>query len=331
MAQTTVRTVPAGYITMDITAGKGTARTITVLSLPLQDTATAAGQVVGRITGVTANTISNSAAGWTAGGLSVTATPYQIRITSGTALGRTFLLSTGTPNTATTVTLDPADAGLTNLTALGIVIGASGDTYELIPADTLSSIFGTPATTGILGSTTSTTADYVQLFVVGTWKRYYFNTTSNDWRLVGLETASNNLPIRADSSVMFSRLPATALQLLLLGRVPSTNRKALIANSGTTFLADGWPLDATLSTSGIQTTPGWVASASSSTADVVQLMTNGAWGQYYHNGTNWLEIGLNKISDTLPLPAASGVIVLKKGAVTGNSVLTQTIPYNLSL
>ncbi len=81
-------TVPAGYFTVNIAAGLGTSGVISVVSFPLQATATASGQMVGQITGVTANTITNSNAGWTAGQLSVVATPYLIQFTSGTAQGR---------------------------------------------------------------------------------------------------------------------------------------------------------------------------------------------------------------------------------------------------
>jgi hypothetical protein len=325
----TAYTVPEGYVTLTAAAGTGSARTLSVLSLPLLDVASATGQMTGRLTGVTATTFSNSSAGWTAGQLSTAATPYLLRITSGTAIGRTFLLSTSTANTATTVTLDATDAALTDLTTLGIVTGGSGDTYQLIPCDTLSSVFGTPGTTGILGATSAAAADNIQLFVSGAWRQYYYNTTSNDWRRIGPNTASNNLALRPDSAVIYARLSATQLSLTLLGRVPATTRKSVVANSGVSFMAGGWPVDLTLATSGINSIPGWVSSTDVSAADTVQMLVSGAWRQYYHNGTNWRRIGPNTISDSVAITTGSGVIINKKGSATGTSLLTQSLPYSL--
>lgn len=320
-------TTPLGAVPISIAAGTGTARTLSTISFPLLEDAVVAGQGRGRITGVTANTITNSNAGWTAGQLSTAAAPCLIQITSGAAAGRIFLISISTASTGTTLTIDSEEAGLVDLTTLGITTGASGDTYRILACDTLSSIFGTPAQTGVLGSTSSATADIVQIMVSGIWRQYYFNTTSNAWLRVGPNTPSNNVPIRPDALLVYSRLGASSINLTWLGQVPSISRKAIVRNSGLTALAGGWPLGQTLASSTIQNTPGWVTSSSPNTADIVQVLVSGIWRQYYHNGTQWLRVGPNTPSNTQQITAGTGVLVSKKGSTSGASILAQAIPY----
>jgi hypothetical protein len=332
-AQTTVATDPVGFVTVSAAAGTGITRTVSVLSFPLVSPEAITGVATGRITGVTANSISNSSAGWSPGALSVPATPYVIRITSGAAKGHTFLISTSTQNTATTVTIDAEEAGQVDLTALGIVTGASGDTYAILACDTLATAFGTPVTTGVQGgtSTTGIGADIVQLSVAGSWRQYYYNTSSTSWRRVGPNTLSDNIPIRPDSAVIFSRLPASPLNLTVLGTVPVSDRKALVNNSGVTFLSNSWPVSLTLGTSGIHLISGWASSATyvAATTDIVQMAVNGAWVKYYYTGNNWKRVGPNTLSDSVSIPVGSAFIIQKAGSASGASALVQNLPYSL--
>jgi hypothetical protein len=291
--------------------------------------------MVGVITGVTgpsgspANTISNSNAGWTAGQLSVQATPYLLQITSGTATGRTFLISTSTANTSTGVTIDGTDLVNTDLTTLGIAVGT--DTYQIIPADTISSVFGTPASTGIQGGATSTGADQVQLLAVsgGSWTSYYYNTTSSQWLRVGPPIPSNNVVIRPDTGVLYVRIPTTPLTLTLLGQAPAVPRQAVVSNTGVTVLSTSFPVDTTLGNSNIQNTPGWATAATSSNADSVQIF-NGSWTSYFNNGTNWVRVGPPIVSNGVAIPAGTAVLLVKRGTATGQNILTQALPYSLN-
>jgi hypothetical protein len=139
-SQQTVTTNPLGFVMVNIAAGTGSAKIGSLVSMPLQDVAVITGQATGRITGVTANTITSSGAGWTPGQLSTPASPYLIQITSGSANGRMFLISPVQANTATTVTISPEDVEAASLASLGIVTGpTTGDTYKIIPSDILTS------------------------------------------------------------------------------------------------------------------------------------------------------------------------------------------------
>ena len=323
-------TNPIGVMNFTIPAGTGTTRTVSTLSLPLHDTATAAGQMVGRITGVTATTLSNASGNWTAGQLSVAATPHILRVTSGNATGRTFLISTTTPNTATTLTIDASDALDTDLTTLGITANATtGDTYEIVPCDTLASVFGTPATLGVLGGATAAAADTVTLLDGVTPKTYFYSTTLGRWtrQALGSPDASNT-PIRPDAGLNYSRLGNSAITFSLFGSVPSTSRKSVIRNSGPTYLAMGWPIDLTLTQLAIQTIPTWTTGANANVADTVQVFISGLWRTYWFDGTNWRRQALGSpISDSQVIPAGSNVILNQRGTSTGISLLAQIKPY----
>ena len=331
-AQTTVTTVPVGAMTVTAAAGTGVSRTISVLSCPLSITASTTGQATGLITGITTSTIVNSNAGWSPGALSVASIPYIIRITSGTAKGSSFLVSTVTPNTATTVTLDSEEAGLVDLTTSGLTVG---DSYCLIPCDTLSSLMGTPSTTGILGSTSSASADVVLLKVGTTYRQYYFNTSTSPgkWLRVGLNTPSDDVPVRPDTALIYNRLGNTAISFVFTGTVPSIQRKAIVRNTGVSTIGNFWPADVTLANTGIASIPGWktvAASTFGAGADIVQVLVGTTYRQYYNDGTNWRRVGLNTISDTSVSISAGTVFFINKNGVTaGATRLTQLVPYTL--
>ena len=161
----TATTDPVGFIALNITAGSGSVKKSTFISAPLLDVATINGSVTGNITSVTANSITCSSANWSVGALSQAAAPYLIQITSGNATGHMFLISSTTPNTSDTVTINNDDQKIApNLAALGVAVGSG---FRIIPSDTLSTFFGTPTTTGIQGGASVALADNVVMVVNG--------------------------------------------------------------------------------------------------------------------------------------------------------------------
>lgn len=308
-------------VSIPLAAGTGTAYTNTLLSVPLQQAATAAGQMTGLVTSVTANTITNTNAGWTAGQLSAAATPYLIRLTSGAALGRRFLLSTVTANTATTVTLDTSET--TTLTSLGI---SAGDAYQIEPCPTLRSCLGTPATTSVFGGTSFATADQVQILTNGAWKKYYYNTSKTSWRVPGFESLADNVPVLPSAAILYGRLSSTPMTLTFSGVAADSRRVVTIANSGQTVVSSGWGADVTLAATGLNTLPGWVSNTNPQLADIVSLWSGIAWKKYYHDGTNWRLAGYNTIADTTVVRAGSGILITRVSNAAGASILVQNLP-----
>lgn len=318
---------PVGYFRATFAPGTGTARKVTAFTPPLEFTAHAiTGMSAGAITALTADTITMADAGWTPAQFTTPAAPYVVKITNGAAAGLVFLLSTTTANSADTVALAPDQTGLTTL---GVV---ATDTFEILHCDTLSGLFGTPATTGILGGAAAASADNIVIVVNGATRTFYYNTTLGRWTLdtAGSPDASDT-PLPPDTGILYGRLAASPLELIVTGRVPVIDRLAEVKNSGTTLLAQNWPADITLADSGIAQLPGWVASTSAASADKVKLYVSGTLYTYWFDGTNWRRQTLGSpVSNGVVLPAGTAVTLGKTGVAAGRSPLTQALPYALN-
>jgi hypothetical protein len=314
---------------VNIAAGTGSAKTGSLVSMPLQDVAVITGQSTGRITEVTANTITSSGAGWTPGQLSNAAAPYLIQITSGSANGRMFLISPAQPNTATTVTITPEDSEAASLTSLGIVTGTTtGDTYKIIPCDTLGTLFGTPAVSGVQGGAAPNSADTVVITINGASRTYYFNTTLIRWTQVALGNPdATNVPVRPYFGFRYERLANTPLAFLASGSVPIVTRAVPVRNAGSTVLSQYWPTDSTLATLGLHSLSNWTSNATAQSADHVLITSNGTTQRFYHTGTEWRNAGTDVASGATPIPAGASVHILQKGSDTGFTTLSQSVPY----
>lgn len=332
-AQTTATTDPVGFMTLNIAPGNGsTTRALTLVSAPLLTSATKAdgvtpadGAITGVISSITSNTLTNTGAAWTAGELSAAATPKVLRILSGAAEGRTFLLSTSVQNSATTVTLHTTET--IDLTTLGIATGANGDRYQIFDCDTIGSFFGD--TSLIVKNNNPDLADNVLLFVGGAWNTYYFHVTNNRWTRRGFGNPdATNQPIKPEAGLMFNRLGSAAMALNITGAVPMTKRADVVKSSGVTFLGTHWPVDSTLATSGIQSIPGWTSNASFNSADQVQLFISGAWSKYWFDGTNWRRSGFGSpISDNQVITAGTAILINKVNAAGSDGLLTKNRPF----
>jgi hypothetical protein len=334
----TATTDPVGFVTVGITAGTGSAKKNTLFSLPLLETEAIDGQVAGTITGVTANTISNSNAGWTAGALSDPTMPFLIQITSGAAEGRMFLISSsaatggavaGAANTATEVTISSLDAAQIDLTTLGVVEGT--DTYKIFACDTISSFFGTPEATGIQGGASAANADTIIAVVNGSSSTYFYSTANGRWSRVALGSPdASNVPLLPYYGIQYGRIASTPLSFVVTGGVPTSERQVSVKNSGSTLLAQYWPADSTLGSLGIENLAGWQSGSTAASADTVVLTSAGSANTYFYNGTNWKRVALGSPdADNTVIPVGTTVSIVKKGSAGGYSTLTQQAPYSL--
>ncbi len=333
---TTATTDPVGFVTVGITAGTGTAKKNTLFSVPLMETEEITGEVAGTITGVTANTISNSNAGWTSGALSQPATPFLIQITSGAAEGRLFLIASsantggaiaGAANTGTTVTISSIDTTQVDLTTLDIVPGT--DTYKIFACDTLSSFFGTPVSSGVQGGTAATSADTIIAVSNGVPSTYFYNTNSAKWVKVAFGSPdASNVALLPYYGIQYSRLANTALSFVVTGQVPTQQRNVAVKNAGTTVVSQFWPTDTTLGSSGLSSvvTPG----ANATSADTVILTANGVVSTYFYSGTTWKKVafGTPDANGTV-LGIGTSMQIVRKGSATGYTTLSQPVPYDL--
>ena len=333
----TATTDPVGFVTVNITAGTGTTKRNTFYSPPLLEASTVTGQASGVITAVSSNSITNSNAGWSAGELSNPATPFLIMVTSGAADGRIFLISSsnstggaiaGVANTATTVTISTIDTTQVNLTNLGIVAGT--DTYKIFSCDTLSSLLGTPSSTGVLGGTSASNADVVTMFVNGSATNYFYKTDAVPprWTRQSPAIDASNVPILPYFGFSYARLPASpALAFTITGGVPTEPRQTSVKNSGNTMLSQFWPVDSTFASSGLSSVV--TSGANVTVADVVTLTSNGSATNYFYNGTEWRRQSPNIAANSTVIPVGSSVRISRKGSASGYTTLSQTVPYNL--
>jgi hypothetical protein len=276
-----------------------------------------AGIRAGRIESFSANTLTNSAGGWTTN-LANPAAPWFVRLTSGAAVGK---LLDVVANTATTLTLSGAD-----LTTLGLTAGV--DTFELVAGDTLFSLFGNNA---LLGGTSASTADNVQVRSGVSWLAYYFDTNLGFWRrTIGPATNANNVLIRPGSGVqIIRRAPATTLTFT--GRVPALAFRVAVNNASSTVIHSGFPTDTTLGALALQTLlPGWRSMPTPTGADTLSLFNGTGWVSYFHNGSFWQPTsGAPTNSDGQPIPAGALITIQRPGTAAGTTDLVRGLPYPL--
>jgi len=319
-------TVPEGYMKLTIAGGAVTSRINTVVSAPLLKHPSVEGAIHGKITSVGNGTLGHATAGWTPGALSNPSAPTLVRLVSGAAAGRTFLIASSPANTENQFHVDASDLGGSTLAALGV---AAGDEYRLHACATLLGLFGTPAGTGVQAGASLASADQVQILINGSWQNFYFHSALGRWtrNFFGQPDASH-LPIRPDSAVLYGRLAAAPMHLNWMGSIPHSPRKAQVPATLSAFLSTGWPKDLTLGTSGIEQIPGWISAPTFAASDTVSIYVSGSWRNFWHDGTVWRRnfFGFPS-SDTQVLPASGGILLNRKTAAA--STLQQSLPYTL--
>jgi hypothetical protein len=332
-AADTAYSPPVGGMTYTVPAGQTRS-----MALPLVHESTAAGAVLGRISGIGSNYLEDSGANWVAEELSSTANPYYLRIKTGAAAGRVMMVST-TANTASRVYLNNDG---TDLTLAGISTGANGDVYELVLADTLLDLFGTST---LQGGADATVADNVQVWGGAAWLIFYYNTTRNRWERntdTGASPSRDNFVLRPDRGILIARRAATDLTLRINGRVPTTAPRHFHARPGVSFLSNGLPVDITLGALGLQTrAAGWQAGAVPATAvndaDLIQVWGGAAWLIFYYDSVNarWqrnTDTGASPTRDTFNIPAGRPIMIrrLSAGASAQDGVITLPMPYAIN-
>lgn len=317
-AQTTAATVPVGYMTYSLPSG---ATTPVGISLSESNVHT------GPVATVTANAISAANVTWTANQFATAGAPHFVNIMSGAQVGRTLLI---TGNTANTVTVAEGDTPL-NTTGFAL---AAGDRFEIVPGDTLGTLFGgTAETVALQGGTSRATADTVEIFNGAVFDSYYFNTTVGTW-VVGESTASaNNVVLYPWQGLMVTRKgPNTSF--VVTGRVPSTPLLTRLPSDTNSVVAVRFPTDTTLASltfSGLGT---WLKGNSPFKSDTISLWTGTRWKSFWQkpDGKWYDSEGGGTDEGATPITAGSVIGILKRGTVNSGSgtYFTQTLPYNLN-
>lgn len=310
---------PVGGMSYSITAGSVGVPVTTAFALPLVDEPAASGATIGRISSVTATSITVTGANWTAGALATAAYPYAIRVTSGSAAGYTFSV---TANTSDTLTISGGSP-----VSLGVLGGSSGDTFRLIPIDTLNTLFGS---TTFQGGASASQADVITLSS-GSQTSYYYNTTvlPNRWvRTTGPTTDRGNTIIPLGSVISVTR-KSSAMTLRIVGRVPTERFNMVVSNAGSTYTHTGFPTDVTLGSLSMQTAlAGWVSAPAAANADILSVVNGAGVTSYFHNGTNWQRTtGPSTNRDSISILSGTPILIFKRGIASGSSLYIRNAPY----
>lgn len=309
---TSVATSPLGYVRHSIPAATSTAAPrLSTFALPLRAEAVFASAV----SGSSVDSIYDTTAFFLSGDFATDEYPYAVFFKTGALEGKIFQI---VANTSDSLTVDSQGIDLSALVQLG-------DLYEIIPLDTLGSLFGksdVPFKTG----TSASQADILYFREGNEWIPYFHNGA--EWQTFG-SSSQNNKVLFPDQAVLVMRREGDNIDLTVLGAVPTTALQVLVSGRSSTFLANTFPAELLLGETGLQTLPNWRTGEDLTTADLVYLLQDGAWKPFFHNGSNWQSIDSSN-SDTQSISIGSGLLVVRESTATGTNALLDILqPYAL--
>lgn len=320
-------TKPKGIIVTEVPAGTGTQRSLALLSLPLSTYPSSVAGLPKGIFGSLAGRIARvPGAGWTPGALSPAEAPLALLVTTGAAEGRVFRIVS---NTETDLELDTVGR---DLDSFGILAGA--DKFELIELDTLFSLLGSPATTGVQGGTTPGSADLVQMTDdKGKWKSYYYKTDSQPpgWVLSADGSPADNVIVRPESAFFYARMATTPLDILISGEISHVFKSRIDLPSTASYLIGSlWPVRSSLDELGLNTLPDWISNTDPTKADQVQVLTDGRfWQAFFHDGTSWRKVYPNRVSADKVVQAGRGILIRRFAPGPRMNTFLSSAPYPL--
>ena len=267
----------------------------------------------GMVTSVSGSTIKAGTPAWRSG--QFVSEVHYLKFRTGPNVGRYF---TVTANTADTLTVS----------APGVVI-SENQVFEIFPAQTLGSLFGTtsvPLQTG----TSEASADLVRLHNGTAWNTYFH--TGTQWQLSGGTSSQNGTVIRPEQGIILVTNGVSPVSLALRGSVSITSEASVIPGTGEALVANRLPFDTTLSALKIQSLAGWTKGASASVADNLMRWNGSSWNVYYHTGARWQMAGSQESQDGASLPAGESLLIRRRdGSTASAAVLDTAAPFSYTL
>ncbi|WP_438483183.1 hypothetical protein [Oleiharenicola lentus] len=273
------------------------------------------GKKKGVVTAITSSSITDASGGWSGGQLSQVAAPYFVRFTSGAAIGTWWQISTSQANTGTVLFLFSNQGTAASLGA------TLGDTFEIVPGDTLNILLG--SLTSSMGGPNATIADAVQIHDGTNLREYHYNTTAGQWREGSASFNRGNVVIRPDSGITIIRKATGNLQLQILGSAQSTAEKKLIPVIGATPASNCFPRPRSLASLNVQTMPGFVPySGSLSAADKVRVFDGVQWRAFNFDASasEWREGSSPFNRNSFQIPSGTPFFIERGSAAFGGSV-----------
>lgn len=259
----------------------------------------------GIVTSVSGSTIKAGTPAWTSGQF-VSAVHY-LKFRTGPNVGRYF---TVTANTADTLTVS----------APGVAI-AENQAFEIFPAQTLGSLFGTTSVALQTGPDEAS-ADLVRIQNGTVWNTYFH--TGTQWQISGGTSSQNGAVIRPEQGIIVVASGISPVSLALRGSVSITSESSVIPGTGEGLVANRLPFDTTLSALKIQSLPGWTKGASASVADNLMRWNGTSWNVYYHTGARWQMAGSQASQDGASLPAGESLLIRRRDGSTASAAFLDT-------
>lgn len=335
-------TVPVGVMTIDFPAtGTSPASTLSYVGIPLHDNPV----FVGKPASVSATSLSFNGVDWTTSPSQFGAVPsrFVLRVLTGQQAGRILQIVSNTSGSITVSVTDRTTQS-TDLNLAGFAITTS-DSIEVVPVDTLASLFGdnTPQNPLLLTPGTSPFVADTVGFVdrqTGQTLAYFFNNAPgvNQWRRSASVSSFNDLPVYPDDAILvLRRQNRSSSKLLITGRVPTVAPLLKAAPGRAYFTTLGVPVDVTLNN--LVFSGAWSRGASLFTGDTIGLhqpSTNRVIAHYQRNDLEGTWRGAASslapdVSSTV-IPATSGIAILERSTtgVGAGSFNKFQLPYNVN-
>jgi hypothetical protein len=321
-----VATLPQGMVVIST----GAAGTTNYISLPLSSNAV----YTGSVSSAGASTITVGNAPFTTNLASVGA-PYFVKFLTGKEAGRTLLITSNSNNSLTVNTTDNSSQTVTLQTTNFSV--SSGDSFEVVPGDTLGSLFGTNTKANPLamtGASSYVSADWVNIYnpATGGWQIYFFNTSQGYWTLEGSSSNANSTILYPYSGLSITRHSSSepVPYIVLTGRVPEV--QVVVKTTGSnavTYVSTGYPVGMTLSQLNLGSN--WAKGTTTATADVVSVWNSSTktFVSYFQlPSSTWCQAGSTANMGSTVLPPGCCLALQQHLAVSGaTSYLTLSVPY----
>ncbi len=300
-------TDPVGLIEVTVPAANGSTPSNLPASIPLSNP----GIFTSTISSIdAADSFSMTQANWLPSVL--TTSPHFVRVKDGANVGRFYLVVS---HTSAQLTVD-ANTDLSTVLAVG-------DKCEIVPANTLGSVFGT-TTPLLLPGANANVADNIQLWDGAIWETFFHDGTS--WQKSGATGSQDNTIIYPDDGLYIVRRGGTPLGFTFGGTIPTTTERTDLNGAGSSFIGNRFPVNMRLVDIGLHLTPNWV-SGNKNQADKVYLWNGTDYSTYFHNGNAWRRVGSSGNQNNTIVPLGAAIYITKSGAA--DVTLVQALPYPL--
>jgi hypothetical protein len=269
-----------------------------VIAVPLENPIVAQGEV----SGFEGDTVTDESAAWSPA--QWTTAPHLLTIVTGTAQGRSFLI---TAHTAQSLTVDTAGADLSSLLV-------NQDRFEIRPAHTLAGLFGTPPTALHAGAEAD--ADVVQLWNGTAFDSFFHDGTA--WQQTGFAGARDDTVIFPEDGLLLVNRGRRSDIVWFFGVVADGPRSVALP-AGETLVSSGSPLARRLADTGLGTLPGWTG------ADVLKLWTGRVFKGYFYDGAHWRTEGSRGSQDKISIKGGSAFFI-QRGVQASELIWLQDTP-----